>query len=117
MLDSDIRNITTNCQERMQPEETNAGHGPDCTCETCCCDSSQSNCQDNGDQCEPSPGMMKQMNDKRLPTLASYALILAIIGITGGINRINAIERISAHNIDLAHGQIITAQIAHHIAR
>lgn len=99
MFDSDIRNFATNCQERMKTEETNAVHGPDCTCETCCCDSSQSNCQDNGDQCEPSPGMMKQMN-KHVPTLASYALILAIIGITGGINNLS-----------------IAAQIAHHIAR
>jgi hypothetical protein len=108
MIDSDITgHITSDCEKRMQTPETPGAHGVDCTCDTCC-PISESNCQDNRDQCEqtqPSSGRMKKMKDKLVPILANCAVILAVIGLSGSISRINAINRIQAANINAIHRQ------------
>jgi len=99
MIDSDI---TGNIPET---------HDTDCTCE-CCCPSSISNCEDTRDQCEeterPSE-RIKKMKDKLVPIMANCAVIIAVIGLSGTISRINAIEHISANRIDSIQRQISPA--------
>lgn len=112
MIDSDITgNITSDCQELMQTEEIPETHHTDCTCD-CCCPISISNCQDNRDECEETEqpsGRMKKMKDKLVPIVANCAVIIAVIGLSGSISRISAVERISATRISAIQRQIIPA--------
>lgn len=107
MIDRDITdNITADCQKRMQTQEA---HDIDCTCDSCCRISGP-NCQDNRDQCEEteqSSGRMTKMKHKFMPIMGNCAVILAVIGLSGSINRINALDRIAAINIAPIHGQDI----------
>lgn len=90
MTDSDItRNIIADCGQ-PQTQEMIEAHQVGCTCE-CCCKLSESNCQDNLDQCEeaqqPSGGGMKKMRGKLTPMMANCAVLLAVLVLSGQIAR------------------------------
>ena len=111
MIDGDITgNVTSDCQEMMQTQEMPEAHDVDCSCE-CCCKISQTNCQDNRSECEDAEqvsGRMRKMRKRFVPLLANGAVILAVIGFSGSINRISAIERIPI-DISSIHSQVIPA--------
>jgi hypothetical protein len=86
MIDSDITgNIAACCHELPQKQEMIDAHESDCACD-CCRLLSESNCQDNLDQCEeaqqPSGGM-KKMRSKLTPIMANCAVLLAILALSG----------------------------------
>lgn len=90
MTDSDITgNITADCGQVPQGQEMIEGHEAGCTC-NCCCELSESNCQDNLDQCEqaqqPSGGMTR-MKSKLTPIMANCAVLLAILALSGLVAR------------------------------
>ena len=49
------------------------------------------------------------MKDKLVPIMANCAVIIAVIGLSGSISRISAVERISATRIHAIHRQISPA--------
>jgi hypothetical protein len=102
MTDSDITgNITAECGQVPQKQEMIETHDDGCTCD-CCCQLSESNCQDNLDQCEeakePSGGM-KKMRRKLTPIMANGAVLLAILALSGLIARASNIQ--GADTIDI----------------
>jgi len=110
MTDSDItRNITADCGQIPQKQEMIEAHEVGCTCD-CCCQLSDSNCQDNLDQCDeaqPSGGM-KKMKSKLTPIMANCAVLLAILALAGLVARAGNIRSADTIHINPA----IDTQIA-----
>lgn len=105
MTDSDITgNITADCGQIPQRQEMIEGHESGCTCDSCC-ELSESNCQDNLDQCEqtqqPSGGM-KGMKTKLRPIMANCAVLLAILTLSVVVARAGTIRSVDAIQINPA---------------
>ena len=111
MIESDITiNVTADCQELMPTHETNMPHATDCTCDSCCCETSTSHCQDNREECEATQQHSERLNtmNKLMPVIAKCAVILAI-GLSGSIKEISAAESISANTIGVSQRAEISA--------
>jgi hypothetical protein len=104
MTDSDItRNIIADCGMTPQKQDMAEAHDAGCTCE-CCCLRSDTNCEDNLDQCEVPQTLRgkKKMRSKLTPILANCALLLAVIAFSSAITRAGEVQRYAQITIDPA---------------
>ena len=104
MIDSDITGITTDCHELPQKPEAIDAHPAGCVCD-CCCQFSESDCQDNIEQdVESSGGMksrMKKMRSKSTPMITNCAVLLAILvlaGVTARASNILGVDILDIHD-------------------
>jgi hypothetical protein len=110
MTDSDITgNIIADCGMTPQKQDIAEAHDAGCTCE-CCCLLSETNCEDNIDQCETpqTSGGKSKMRSKLTPILANCALLLAVVGFSSAIVRAGEISR----NAEIRTDRVVQEQIA-----
>jgi hypothetical protein len=110
MTDSDITgNIIADCGMTPLTQDISEAHAAGCTCE-CCCLLSETNCEDNIDQCETpqTSGGKRKMRSKLTPILANCALLLAVVGFSSAIARAGEINR----NAEIRKDRAVQKQIA-----
>lgn len=99
MIDSDITgNNTADCHE---PPEAIDAHPEGCVCD-CCCQFSESDCQDNIEQDVESSGRMKNRMKKMrksTPIMANCAVLLVILVLAGGLARASNIPGVDILDI------------------
>jgi len=103
MTDSNFTsNTTSECQQPMPTQPMPKTHDADCTCDTCC-KISNSNCQDNRDECEKTQSSSERIQKTMKTRIMQIAVLLASITFTGVFDTAKATDRLLNIYVDVTY--------------